>query len=410
MPDITPTFVMEYERRMRVIREQEYARRLLRENTWYQRVLRPTKIEGKTERITWFLDTATIVPLGPTGDGEMEFEGLVAQTVEYPTFKHGKGLKIQRDQLEDLDGTGLDQAAKWSENIGNETAYYPQRLASQAIMNAANTDGSANAYDGQPFFSDNTTNSGKAHPLNPFNTKAGGYCNWLHGSAGTSDTGPAGATQPYPGALPIDESVTTDVALSNLKKAWAYIKSIKMPNGIDPRFLTPKFIMGPPALAARISMLTDAKYIAQAAASGGGAADVQAYIKRLGFDIEPLVADELAASTSYTTPMPFMALGGAGGSGGTVTGGNTTFLNESIAGSDTTWYIVCEESQSSQLGALLHVMRKPFKVNYYTGDGGTGATGIDAILDRIDEFEYHCRGRMSVQLGHPYAIFRIDAS
>lgn len=412
MPDLTPTFVMQYEREMRVITESEYKRRIARENFWAPKILRETNIERKTERITWWLDTATIQPLGPTGDGEMEFEGLVAQTVEYPTFKHGKGLRIQRDQLEDLDGTGLDQAAKWSELIGNDTAYYKQRLASQVILNAANSDGSAAAYDGVQYFADNSVNSGHGHPLNPFAPRVGGYCNWLHGAAGTSLTGPGFAALPYPGGLPIHDSgtgaVTTDVALQNLAKAWAYIKSIKMPNGIDPRFLRPKYILGPPALAARIAMLTDAKFIAQAAATGGGAADVIAYIKRLGFEVEPVIADEFAASTDYSTIMPFMSLSGSGGSGGTVTGGNVTSLPETIEGSDTSWYIACEEAQTSQLGALLHVMRKPFKVNYYTGD--SGGTGLDAILDRIEEFEYHCRGRMSVQLGHPYALFRIDAA
>jgi hypothetical protein len=393
---------------MKVITESEYKRRIAAENFWAPKILRDTNIERKTERITWWLDTATIQPLGPTGDGEMEFESLVAQTVEYPTYKHGKGLRIQRDQLEDLDGTGLNQAAKWSELMGSETAYYRQRLASQVILNAANTDGSAAAYDGVPFFADNTTNSAHGHPLNPFAKSVGGYCNWLHGSAGTSLTGPGFTSQPYPGALPIDESVTTDVALTNLRKAWSYIKSIKMPNGIDPRFLRPKYIMGPPALAARIAMLTDAKFIAQAAATGGGSADIVAYIKRMGFEVEPIIADEFAASTDYSTTLPFMSLTGSGGSGGTVKGGNVTSLPETIQGSDTTWYIVCEEGQTSQLGALLHVLRKPFKITYYTGD--SGGTGLDAILDRIEEFEYHCRGRASVQLGHPYCIFRVDAS
>jgi hypothetical protein len=409
MPDLTPSFVMEYERRMRAITEREYARKLASENQWAAKILKRTNIEGKTERFTWFLSTARIKPLGPTGAGEMSFEGLATQTVEYPTFKMGRGLRLQRDQFEDLDGTGLDEAAQWSGDIGVDIAYSPQRLASQVIMNGANSDGSAQAYDGIQFFADNSVNGGAGHPLNPYAPNVGGYCNWLHGSAGTSNTGPAGTTQPYPGALPIHEfgsgAVTDDVALANLATAWAFIKSLKMPNGIDPRFLVPRFIMGPPALATRLAMLTDAKFIARAASSGGGSADVIAYIKRMGFSTEPIIADELAGSTNYQEEIPFMqvqgALPGNAGAG--------TLLSETFTGSDTTWYIVCEEAQSSQLGSLLHVMRKPFKINYYTGDGG-GASGMDAILDRLDILEYHCRGRQSVQLGHPYAIFRIDAS
>lgn len=389
MPEITPSFVMQYERRMRAITETEYVRRLAARNTWWNKVARLTPIEGKTERMTWFLDTATIEPIGPTGVGSLDFEGLVTQTAEYPTFKHGKGIRIQRDQLEDLDGTGLNQAAKWSENIGNETAYYPQRLFSQLVLNGAATDGSANAYDGVPFFADQSN----PHPNNPFNTPAGYYANWLHGGASTIP-GSGGGTIPYPGALAIDESVTTDVAVSNLGKAIAYIASLKMPNGIDPRFLTPKYILAPPRLAPRVRQITDAKFIAQAAATGGGGADVTALIEGWGLGT-PVIAQELAASTNYSFPMPFMA-----------TGGNVSFKNETVTGSDTTWYMVCEEMQTTQLGGLLFVQRKPFKVNYYTGDAG--GTGLDAILDRLDEFEYHVKGRMSAQYGHPYSIFRFD--
>ena len=67
-----------------------------------------------------------------------------------------------------------------------------------------------------------------------------------------------------------------------------------------------------------------------------------------------------------------------------------------------------QELQSTQLGGLLHVMRKPFKVTYYSGDQAN--SGLDAVLDRSNELEYHVQGRMSVQYGHPYTVFRVDAS
>lgn len=216
MPDITPSFVFQYERRMRAQTEMEYARRLASKNTWWNKVARVTPIEGKTERITWLMSTALIEPVGPSNAGVISFENLVTQTAEYPSFRHGKGIKVTRDQIEDLDGTGLDILGQWSSDIGNETAYYPQRLFAQLLLNGANTDGSATAYDTIPFFADNTTNtiggvSVKGHPFNPFRPALGGYPNWLHGaSSGT-----------YPGALPIDDSVTVDVALTNLAKAYA---------------------------------------------------------------------------------------------------------------------------------------------------------------------------------------------
>lgn len=384
--DLTPSFVMEFERRMRSITELEYFRRLIAKNVWWNKASRTVEIEGKTERIAWLLSTATISPAGLTGDGIMEFEGLVAQTVEYPTMHHAKGIRVNKDQIEDLDGTGLDLLAKWSADIGNEIAYYPQRLMAQLLLNGANTDGSANAYDGVPFFADNSNK----HPYNPFRPGLGGYANWLHGSSAGS----------YPGALAIDDvnATTVDTALQNLGKAIAYIASVKMPNGIDPRFLTPVAIIAPPRMAPRLRELTKAKYIAQAAgASGGGAADVEALITGWGLG-EPIIAQELTGNTTYSAQFAVQ----------NSTSGLTTLFSETLTGSDSTYYIVCQENMSTQLGGLLYVLRKPFKVTYYTGEGG--GTGVDAILDRANELEYHVKGRMSAQYGHPYAIFRVDGT
>ena len=397
MPEITPSFVMEYERRMRAITEDEYVRRL--KKLWWNKVARPMPIEGKTERVAWLLDTATIEPIGPTGTGRLGFEDMVSLSVEYPTFRHGKGIRVQRDQIEDLDGTGLDVLAKWSSNIGNETAYYPQRLLAQILLNGTNADGSANAYDGVPFFSDYTN----PHPNNPYDPTRGYYANWLHGSAtvGTPTFTPSGygpiALPPNPGACAIDDSVTPENALINLGKAIAYIASLKMPNGVDPRFLSVAYMIVPPRMAPRVRQLTSAKLIAQTAGSGGGGADVEALIR--GWELgEPVVAAELAASTNYAFKMAFVDANG-----------NDTFLPESsIKGSDTTYYIVCQEMQTTKLGGLLLVQRKPFKVNYYTGD--SGGTGMTEQLDRQNEFEYHVQGRMAPAYGHPYTIFRCDNS
>ena len=394
MPAITPSFVMQYERRMRTLTENEYVRRLAAQNVWWNRCLRTINIEGKTERLTWLMSTAMIEPVGPTGSGVISFEELATQTAEYPVFRHGKGIKVHRDQLEDLDGTGLNILAEWSSQIGNEMAYYPQRLAAQLLLNGANTDGSANAYDGIPFFADNTANtvggvSVKGHPYNPYRPSLGGYPNWLHGSNSGN----------YPGALPIDDSVNVDVALTNLGKAIAYIASVKMPNGVDPRFLTPAFIIAPPRMAPRVRQLLDAKFIAQVAGasnSGAGSADIMALVSGWALGA-PIIAQELGGNFSYTTSVPFMG-----------SGGNVRFATETLTGSDTTYYIVCAENTTTQLGGLLFLQRKPFKVTYYTGD--SGGTGMTASLDRQNEFEYHVQGRMSVQYGHPYAIFRVDGS
>lgn len=384
MSGITPSFVFQYEREMRAITENEYARRLAAGNMWWNRVMRTTPIARRSERLTWFLDTAKIEPAGPDANGTMTFEDMVTQTTEYPTFHHNKGIRVGVDELKDLDGTGLDQLAKWSENIGNEIAYYPQVLAAQLILNGSATDGSANAYDGQPFFSAATQTG---HYNNPWNTGAGVYYNDLTGAA-------SGA---YPGAVPVDESVTVDVALANLNKVVAYIAGLKMPNGRDPRFLTPSYILAPPKLTPRLAQLTKAKFIAQAVGSAGGSADVEAYIGEIGFG-QVVRCAEFGAAFSYNFSQPFVG-----------SGGNITYKNVSAAtGSDTTYYVVCQEMQTTQLGGLLYVTREPFKVNYYTGDGG--GTGVDAILQRAKQVEYQVDGRMSAQYGHPYTVFKCRAA
>jgi hypothetical protein len=109
-----------------------------------------------------------------------------------------------------------------------------------------------------------------------------------------------------------------------------------------------------------------------------------------------MIAMELGASISYTAAMPFMA-----------SGGNASFISETLTGSDTTYYLVMGEATSTQLGSLLHLVRKPFKVTYYTGD--QGGTGVDAILDRANELEYHVQGRMANQYGHPYGLVKVGA-
>jgi len=397
---------MQYERRMKAITEHSYTKRLSGENMWVNRLMRLTPIEGKTERVTWFLDTATIEPIGPSGSGSMKFENMVTQSAEYPTFKHGKGIKVQVDQLEDLDGTGLNELSKWSENIGSDIAYYPQRLAAQLVLNGANTDGSATAYDGLPFFMDTTVATGNPNPAgtysmghyyNPFRTTLGGYYNWLHGSAVTVST-PSG-NQYYPGALPIDDSVTVDVALTNLGKAIAYIASWKMPNGIDPRFLRPLYIIIPPRMAPRLRQLLNAKTIAQAASGGAGSGDVEKLITGWGLGT-PIIAQEFGAAVTYNAQIPFVVASGT-------LQGQVNFKKETVTGSDTTYYIVCDSNEDTALGGLLNVQRKPFKIRYF-GEGGVD--GLNAVLSRADELEYQCKGRMSAQYGHPYAIIRIDNS
>lgn len=178
--------------------------------------------------------------------------------------------------------------------------------------------------------------------------------------------------------------MTLDVALTNLNKAIGYIRSLKMPNGITPRFLKPAWIAGAPNLFPRIVQLTNARILAQAAAGGAGSGDVEAVITNMGLGTPQMIA-EFSANTTYQ-------LDKQDGGG-------------SVSGSDTTYYIAVEEIGSTELGALTYIEREPFGIQYYTGD-----SGANADLSRINAVEYHCKGRNVTGYGHPYLLFRCQGT
>ncbi len=279
----------------------------------------------------------------------MAFEDMVSVTTEFTMSNASAGLTLQRNQLEDLDGGGLDLASKWSTDIGAYMAYWPQKQLAAAIK-AGTT---ALAYDSKAFFATD-------HPCNPFNTGVGTYSNLFDYAT-----------------YKIDDSVTTDVALVNLGKAFAKIRAIKMPNGEDPRFLVPTALVVPPRMVPRAQQLTNAKVIAQAAATGGGGADIEAIVRNWGWQ-QPIEAVELSTG---------------------ITG---------VAADDTAYYIAVQEMTATQLGAFVYYDREPFKITYYTGQGG--GTGVDAILDRARELEWHCQGRNTLGYGHPYLFFKVAGS
>lgn len=352
MGALTPQFLFDLESNMRVITENEYAR--LSQNLWWSRVAKLRPSSTRKEIVTWLLNTAMIENLG--SGGHMVFEDLVTQYTEYVNEHAGIGLKMRKDQLTDTDANGMELAAEWSGHAGAQMAYWPQKNIAKAIRLGESSTG----YDGQFYFS-------TAHPLNPYNSGAGTYANLLTSTA----------SGVYPGACPIDASVSVDVAFNNLSKAIAYIQNIKMPNGEDPRGLTPRFLISGPELRGRTVQISNAKLIAQAAgASGGGGADVSAVAESWGL-AEPVIAPELGYQTGYTH--------GA-----------------------TTYYIACEQLASSQLGALVYQEREAFNINYYTGDGGNAF--VDAVLSRADELEWHVKGRNVVGYGHPYLLFQVRGS
>lgn len=355
---LTPTFFFNLETGMQVIAEQEFQRLLA--DLWYSKVSteRPTG-ETRKQRLIWTLDTAGI-QYQDRLEGDVIFEEMLATSQEYEWKAATGGLEVHKVELEDLDGGGINAASEWARQVGAYAAYWPQKQIASLIRNGEQS--TSLAYDAQIFFS-------KAHLTNVMDSSVGTFANIFTGAAAsTPSTDPQDAA--YPGALPIDNSVTVDVALANLQKAIAYIRGCRMPNGEDPRGLKPAYILHPPALTARIQEMTKAKFIAQAAASGGGAADISMIMSAWGLGM-PVECPELAAG----------------------------FTN----GSDTDYYIVTQQMVSSSLGAILWFNREPFSVVY-------NGPQTDAQLARAAKFQWKIAGRNLGAYGHPFLLFKGKAS
>ncbi len=347
---LTPQFVVDLETRMQTISEREYAR--MTANLWWQAITKTKTSTGKKEIMSWLLSTAMIKDLG--AGGKMLFDDLVARYTEIENKYSGAGLKLTKAQLEDtfngiVGGEGMDLAGEWSSQIGSYMGYWPQKQVAHLLKNG-HTAALYTGYDAKAFFASD-------HPVNPFNDAAGTFRNLFTGAAAGD----------FPGACPIDDSVTTEVALVNMGKIFAYIASIKMPNGEDPRFLRPKALIVPPRMMPRAVQLTGAKFLPQVAGGGAGSADVDALIKALGY-ATPTMADELAGFED-----------------------NTTF------------FVAAEQASSNELGAVIYQVREPFAINFY-------GVQDQVTLSRADELEWHAKGRNAVAPGHPYLLFKCKAA
>lgn len=340
MPALTPAFLYDLETDMRLVTSQEYQR--LTQNLWWTRVAKQTTSQSKKERTYWLLDTARIQRTGK-GGGNVEFEDIVSNTQEYEHENAAAGLKLKKEQLEDNDGRGIDEANHWSRQMGALAAYWPQQEIARAILANPLT------YDGKAMFAID-------HPYNPYNLGVGTFANLFTGAASGI----------YPGALRIDDTVTIEQAYINLAKIVAYIASLKMPNGLAPRGLRIGSIVHPPRMTARIQQLTHAAFIAQTANSAAGSADVSMLIKAFGLG-EPVEAPELQSA---------------------------------FGGSDTEFYLTMEPITSDEKGAWVYSQREAFSVAYYGPQN-------DAQLARMREYQWTTEGRNIVAPGHPYLMFKV---
>lgn len=356
---ITPEFLFRTEYGLQVVANQEYQRLLPKVNEIWQLAKRINSVHER-ERLVWAIDTATIVETDKQHGG-VRFEELGTHTTEYEPTGAGKGFEMRVTKLEDLDnngvqgGEGLRMATAWVRQITAQSTYWPRKQVLAAIRNGDQT--GYTTYDGKKFFD-------TAHPVNPVNSEVTATFNNVFTGA---------ASGAYPGACPIDSTnaATLDVAMENLNKVRAYIEgAILMPNGQDPRMLRVAGIWAPPALQSRVQQLTNAKFIAQAAATGGGSGDVEYVVNNWGYG-QPVIAPELGAA----------------------------FTN----GSDTSYYVVAEQLASDVLGAITYVEREPFQIVYNTGM-------TDAQLRRASTLQWTTKGRNVVGYGHPYLLFKVKAT
>jgi len=350
-----PTWLHEMESNMRSIVEDAY--RTLNAQTWWRRVATEKNSMSKKEVFTWLISTAMIRNME---SGQAHFEDMLAQYTEVENEFASAGLILKKEQLEDLfngtpGGEGLQLAARWARDIAEQIAYWPQFKVADAILDGASA--GHTSYDGLTYF--NT-----AHYVNGVDSGDGTFRNLL------KPTGMGHATR-------IDAGVTLDAAIDNLAAVRAYIAGIKMPNGVNPRNLRIKAIIHPPAMQARVMQLCFGTLVAQDAASGGaGGADVSPIVKSWNLE-RPLEAPELGASYTST---------------------------EGNAGSDTTYYVVANESAGEgELGALVYQNREPFNILYHGPEAAPE-------LARKRELQYKCDGRNTVGYGHPYQLFRVDAA
>jgi hypothetical protein len=345
MPALTPEFLFDMESNMQVITSREYER--LVANLWWRKLAKERPSQSKKERLIWMLDTARIQRVD---SGSIEFEDVLSNTTEYENENAAGGLKMERNQIEDLDGNGIQIAQHWSRQMGAYAAYWPQKMVAKAIRDNGTT------YDGKALFATD-------HFINGKNTQAGTFANRFTSSASGI----------YPGACPIHDTgagaVSLETAIRNIGKIIAYVASIKMASGEDPRFLKLGSIIHPPALTTRVQEICNAKLIAVAVGSAAGTSDISGVVRNWAMG-EPICAPELGSA---------------------------------FGGSDTSYYLTMEDVVSSELGAINYINREAFSILYH-------GHVESADLARKRELQWITNGRNTVGLGHPYLLFRGDAT
>ncbi len=186
-----------------------------------------------------------------------------------------------------------------------------------------------------------------SHLLNPKQASVGTYSNLI-------------------GSVPVDASVSASTAVANLSTVASSIMAIKQSNGVDPRNLRPEAIIAGPKLGIRLKQLMNSRIQDNT--------DFAPAIEALGVK-KIIIAPELAGIESDTT----------------------YFVKTSAPG----------VNDGEMSAGIIYGEREPFSITYYTGTGG--GTGVDAMLNRNNQLEWHCQGRNGLAYGHPFALVKCTA-
>ena len=354
---IDPPFTFSLEQRMQIIQERPYLALRDSGNLWWPMVAKVVPATGKKLISNWILQTAYIENLGQSTDLPTRELAIVDTT--FTPENVGERLVLDLNSFEDLDGGGIDALTEWTEQVSADSAHYPQRQIEALLTNGTAASTADMTYDGSVFFSVD-------HPLNPKTGKVKGtFANYFTGTAGSGGCPSTDANRDaYPGAVPIDESVAFETAWLNLRKIYGYIASIRQANNIQPRFLSPWAIKCHPTMAPRVNSLLQAKFASfsnSSTTTGGGSTDIQGQLTELGY-VKVLKAPEMPADGRYQ--------------------------------------VIASQVQSSQLGAIVWVERKPFAIQTFWPTDGKNAD-----LARRNQMEAHCRARNVAGYGKPELIF-----
>lgn len=344
------SWTADIETNMRALANNEYARFQDPANKWWDAAATRLTIGTRTQILAWFINSARLYAQGQGGN--FSYQNPLQLKTSYTPETSGAAVEIRRQEIEDIDGNGvlggaaLGPITQWAKDMGYQFGYWPQLKTSELVIAGETTD-IASAYDGLAFFS-------TGHYRNGVDSSDGVFSNLLLGSG-----------------YRIDSGVTLDQAAINLAAVYAAMRGVKFANG-QVRMLRPAAILCGPAMYPRVAQLVDAKFLAIAAASGGGSGDFSGYTARMGYG-KVIEAPELVG-----------------------------------ADWDDHYVVLADRGAESDLGAFVYLDREPYSIRYYTGRGG--GTGVDAALDSADILKWHASGRNIAGYGHPFLAFKCGAT